>query len=148
VRLARIGAVGGDRPVVVLDDQQVVDVTDVVSDLTSAAIADGALERLTPELLEGRPARPLEDNRIGPPVAGVVNDEPRQRGTSADMIFGVSTLIEYISQFMMLNPGDVVLTGTPSGVALGMPTPQPAGPPPGARIYELSEQHQTVTPAP
>lgn len=50
-----------------------------------------------------------------------VNDELRQDGTTADMIFGVAYLVWYLSQFMVLHPGDVINTGTPAGVALGMP---------------------------
>jgi 2-keto-4-pentenoate hydratase/2-oxohepta-3-ene-1,7-dioic acid hydratase in catechol pathway len=281
VRLARVGPAGQERPVVLVDDHQVVDVSDLVPDITSATIADGAVQRLTPHVLLGRPITPLGDARIGPPVAAVgkvvgvglnyaehadeahqavpdepvlflkdahaivgpdddvwfprggtkldwevelavvigtraryadrdalshvagyciandvserafqlerggqwdkgkscetfcplgpwlvtpdevpdpqdldlwldVNDEPRQRGRSADMIFGVTALIEYISRFMVLNPGDVVLTGTPSGVALGMTTPQYLRP--GDRLQlgidGLGEQHQTVVPAP
>ena len=45
-----------------------------------------------------------------------VNGEPRQSGQTADMVFGVATLIEYITTFMTLLPGDVILTGTPEGV--------------------------------
>jgi 2-keto-4-pentenoate hydratase/2-oxohepta-3-ene-1,7-dioic acid hydratase in catechol pathway len=50
-----------------------------------------------------------------------VNDEVRQHGSTEDMAFGVHHLIWYISQFMVLRPGDVVNTGTPAGVALGRP---------------------------
>lgn len=53
-----------------------------------------------------------------------VNGEIRQRGTTANMIFGVAELISYVSQFMTLLPGDLVSTGTPAGVALGMKPPQ------------------------
>jgi 2-keto-4-pentenoate hydratase/2-oxohepta-3-ene-1,7-dioic acid hydratase in catechol pathway len=53
-----------------------------------------------------------------------VNGEPMQRGTSSDMIFPVPYLIWYLSQFMVLEPGDVINTGTPAGVALGMETPR------------------------
>jgi 2-keto-4-pentenoate hydratase/2-oxohepta-3-ene-1,7-dioic acid hydratase in catechol pathway len=49
-----------------------------------------------------------------------VNGEKRQDSTTANMIFDVPTLISYISQFMTLLPGDVISTGTPSGVGLGM----------------------------
>jgi 2-keto-4-pentenoate hydratase/2-oxohepta-3-ene-1,7-dioic acid hydratase in catechol pathway len=49
-----------------------------------------------------------------------VNGEQRQNGTTADMIFGVNHLIWYLSQFMVLRPGDVINTGTPAGVAMGM----------------------------
>jgi 2-keto-4-pentenoate hydratase/2-oxohepta-3-ene-1,7-dioic acid hydratase in catechol pathway len=45
-----------------------------------------------------------------------VNDELRQSGSTADMIFGVSELISYVTGVMTLLPGDVILTGTPSGV--------------------------------
>jgi len=47
-----------------------------------------------------------------------VNGEPRQDSTTADMVFGVAHLIHHLSQFMVLDPGDLVLTGTPEGVAL------------------------------
>jgi 2-keto-4-pentenoate hydratase/2-oxohepta-3-ene-1,7-dioic acid hydratase in catechol pathway len=50
-----------------------------------------------------------------------VNGELRQDGTTADMVFGVHHLVWYLSQFMVLQPGDVVNTGTPAGVALGRP---------------------------
>lgn len=45
-----------------------------------------------------------------------VNGELRQSGSTSDMIFGVAELIEYVSRVMTLLPGDVILTGTPSGV--------------------------------
>jgi 2-keto-4-pentenoate hydratase/2-oxohepta-3-ene-1,7-dioic acid hydratase in catechol pathway len=45
-----------------------------------------------------------------------VNGEIRQSATTADMVFSVAELIAYISQVMTLEPGDVILTGTPSGV--------------------------------
>lgn len=45
-----------------------------------------------------------------------VNGTVRQRGTTSDMIFSIETLVSYISSIMTLNPGDVVLTGTPEGV--------------------------------
>ncbi len=45
-----------------------------------------------------------------------VNGEERQRGTSAEMLFGIVELLVYASRMMTLEPGDVVLTGTPSGV--------------------------------
>lgn len=48
-----------------------------------------------------------------------VNAARKQHGTSADMIFGVAFLVAYLSRFMALAPGDVILTGTPAGVGLG-----------------------------
>jgi 2-keto-4-pentenoate hydratase/2-oxohepta-3-ene-1,7-dioic acid hydratase in catechol pathway len=50
-----------------------------------------------------------------------VNGEIRQDGRTGDMVFGVHHLIWYLSQFMVLDPGDVINTGTPAGVALGRP---------------------------
>jgi 2,4-didehydro-3-deoxy-L-rhamnonate hydrolase len=52
-----------------------------------------------------------------------VNGEYRQNSTTANMIFAVPYLVSYVSQFMRLLPGDVLSTGTPAGVALGLPTP-------------------------
>ena len=47
-----------------------------------------------------------------------VNGEPRQDSSTADLIFGVDYLIWHLSQFLVLEPGDLLLTGTPEGVAL------------------------------
>jgi ureidoglycolate lyase len=52
-----------------------------------------------------------------------VNGENRQDGSSKTMIFGVATLVSYLSQFMSLEPGDVISTGTPPGVGMGMKPP-------------------------
>jgi 2-keto-4-pentenoate hydratase/2-oxohepta-3-ene-1,7-dioic acid hydratase in catechol pathway len=49
-----------------------------------------------------------------------VNGESRQDGNTKNMLFGVHHIIWYLSQFMVLEPGDVVNTGTPAGVALGV----------------------------
>jgi len=47
-----------------------------------------------------------------------VNGEPRQDSTTGDMIFDVPYIVWHLSQFMVLEPGDLILTGTPAGVAL------------------------------
>jgi 2-keto-4-pentenoate hydratase/2-oxohepta-3-ene-1,7-dioic acid hydratase in catechol pathway len=47
-----------------------------------------------------------------------VNGEPRQDSTTSDMIFGVDHIVWHLSQYLTLEPGDLVLTGTPEGVAL------------------------------
>jgi 2-keto-4-pentenoate hydratase/2-oxohepta-3-ene-1,7-dioic acid hydratase in catechol pathway len=52
-----------------------------------------------------------------------VNGERMQNGSTSTMIFGVKTLVSYISQFMVLEPGDVITTGTPAGVGLGKKPP-------------------------
>ncbi|AKH82614.1 2-hydroxyhepta-2,4-diene-1,7-dioate isomerase [Streptomyces sp. CNQ-509] len=54
-----------------------------------------------------------------------VNGEKRQDGTTADQIFPVAHVVRYLSRFMTLYPGDVINTGTPAGVALGMAEPKP-----------------------
>ena len=53
-----------------------------------------------------------------------VNGETRQQSTTANMVVDVFTLVSYVSQFMTLLPGDVITTGTPAGVGLGM-KPEP-----------------------
>jgi 5-oxopent-3-ene-1,2,5-tricarboxylate decarboxylase/2-hydroxyhepta-2,4-diene-1,7-dioate isomerase len=50
------------------------------------------------------------------PLQTTVNGQVTQSGNTRDMIFDVPTLIEYFSSFMTLQPGDVILTGTPDGV--------------------------------
>ncbi|OCX64602.1 2-hydroxyhepta-2,4-diene-1,7-dioate isomerase [Thioclava sp. SK-1] len=52
-----------------------------------------------------------------------VNDTRRQDGSTKTMVYGVEHVVGYLSQFMTLDPGDVILTGTPPGVGMGM-TPQ------------------------
>jgi 2-keto-4-pentenoate hydratase/2-oxohepta-3-ene-1,7-dioic acid hydratase in catechol pathway len=54
-----------------------------------------------------------------------VNGGLRQDGSTGQMIFGVAEIVHYLSQFMVLRPGDVINTGTPAGVALGQPDPKP-----------------------
>ena len=53
-----------------------------------------------------------------------VNGERRQTGNTRTMIFPIPKIVSYISQFMTLEPGDVIPTGTPPGVALGMKVPR------------------------
>jgi 2,4-didehydro-3-deoxy-L-rhamnonate hydrolase len=58
------------------------------------------------------------------PMTLSVNGEVRQKGNTSTMVFGVFELIRYLSQFMTLEPGDLISTGTPPGVGLGMKPPQ------------------------
>ena len=53
-----------------------------------------------------------------------LNGERRQNGSTRTMVFGVAKLVSYISHFMSLQPGDVITTGTPPGVGLGMKPPR------------------------
>lgn len=75
-----------------------------------------------------------------------VNGETRQKGTTANMIFDVATLVAYVSEFMTLLPGDVISTGTPAGVGLGMSPPQylKAGDVVELGIEGLGESRQVV----
>jgi 2-keto-4-pentenoate hydratase/2-oxohepta-3-ene-1,7-dioic acid hydratase in catechol pathway len=76
-----------------------------------------------------------------------VNGQTRQKGTTANMVFGVESLVSYISGFMTLLPGDVISTGTPAGVALGM-KPEPRYLQPGdvveLGIERLGEARQRI----
>jgi len=74
-----------------------------------------------------------------------VNGERVQNGSTATMIFGVKHLVSYISQFMLLEPGDVITTGTPPGVGLGMKPPRflKAGDKVSLGIEGLGTQAQT-----
>jgi 2,4-didehydro-3-deoxy-L-rhamnonate hydrolase len=77
-----------------------------------------------------------------------VNGERRQTGSTKSMIFGIRHLLHYMSQFMVLEPGDVVATGTPPGVAQGMKPPKflGAGDVMTLKIEGLGEQKQKVVP--
>ncbi len=57
-------------------------------------------------------------------VSTDVNGERRQNSNTADLIFGIEHIVSYVSQFMTLLPGDVLPTGTPSGVAMGFKPPK------------------------
>ncbi len=52
-----------------------------------------------------------------------VDDKRYQNGSTNTMIYGVAYLVSYISQFMSLQPGDIISTGTPPGVGLGQKPP-------------------------
>lgn len=63
------------------------------------------------------------DPRAGIDLWLSVNGQRRQTGNTRDMIFPVDVLLHYVSQFLVLDPGDLVNTGTPPGVAMGMAEP-------------------------
>lgn len=75
-----------------------------------------------------------------------LNGKRVQNGTTANMIFGVAVLVSYMSQFMTLMPGDLVCTGTPAGVGLGMKPQRFLKPGDDIRlsVEGLGEQHQRV----
>ena len=75
-----------------------------------------------------------------------VDGERMQSGSTATMIFGVRTLVSYISQFLILEPGDVITTGTPPGVGSGKKPPRflKAGETISLGIEGLGQQAQRV----
>ena len=75
---------------------------------------------LGPVLLDAAAAPPVAEMRL----RTLVNGEVRQDASCAQMITGVPELIAYISDGITLEPGDIIATGTPSGVAMGMNPPK------------------------
>jgi 2-keto-4-pentenoate hydratase/2-oxohepta-3-ene-1,7-dioic acid hydratase in catechol pathway len=75
-----------------------------------------------------------------------VNGERRQKGSTRTMIFSVAKIVSYVSHFMILEPGDVITTGTPPGVGMGMIPPRylAAGDTMRLGIEGLGEQNQRV----
>jgi acylpyruvate hydrolase len=57
-------------------------------------------------------------------IQGILNGDVRQSSRTSDLIFGVSELVAYLTSIMTMEPGDLVLTGTPAGVGIGMDPPQ------------------------
>ncbi|MEQ9172260.1 MAG: fumarylacetoacetate hydrolase family protein [Rhodospirillales bacterium] len=95
-----------------------------------------AWQRYTPQWTQGKnfdgtgPLGPvvvtpdeLPAGASGLRITSRVNGETRQDSNTGDLIFGVARLVEILSEFMTLEPGDVVATGTPSGVAHAMKPP-------------------------
>ncbi|MGB8813854.1 MAG: fumarylacetoacetate hydrolase family protein [Paracoccaceae bacterium] len=75
-----------------------------------------------------------------------VNGQKMQNGSTRTMVYGVAFLVSYLSQFMTLHPGDVISTGTPPGVGLGMKPPRylKAGDVVELGIAGLGQQRQDV----
>lgn len=111
-------------------------------DYDEGFFAMGGLESLAEWVEQGCPGgfEVDEGTRLGPPVARPskivcvgqnylehareMGGELRQNSWTKDMMFGVRDVVSYISRFMTLLPGDVIATGTPSGVAMGMNPPR------------------------
>ena len=75
-----------------------------------------------------------------------LNGERVQDGTTATMVYGVAHIVAYLSEFFTLMPGDIITTGTPPGVGMGMKPPRYLKPGDTMRIgiEGLGEQHQAV----
>ena len=78
-----------------------------------------------------------------------VNGETRQKGNTKTMVYGVAHLVWACSQYFILEPGDVIITGTPPGVGLGMKPPKflKAGDVVTLGIEGLGEQRQQIVAA-
>ncbi|MFE9390444.1 fumarylacetoacetate hydrolase family protein [Streptomyces sp. NPDC006784] len=79
-----------------------------------------------------------------------VNGTLRQDGSTSDQIFPVAEVLRHLSHFMTLHPGDIISTGTPAGVAMGMPEPKPYlrdGDVVELEIAGLGRQRQVMTSA-
>ncbi|HEY6738758.1 MAG TPA: fumarylacetoacetate hydrolase family protein [Actinopolymorphaceae bacterium] len=89
------------------------------------------------------PADEVTPGKLG--LRSYVNGEPRQNSTTADMIFDVGFLIWHLSQYLVLDPGDLVNTGTPEGVAMSGRFPYlKAGDVMELEIDGLGKQRQTL----
>lgn len=75
----------------------------------------------------------------------MLNGEIRQNSTTADMIFSCEQLISYISTYVTLEPGDVILTGTPEGVILGLPKEERVFIQPGDKVTVEVEKLGALT---
>ena len=77
-----------------------------------------------------------------------VNGQRRQTGSTSTMIFSVAKIVSYVSEFMTLEPGDIITTGTPPGVGMGMKPPVylKVGDKITLGIEGLGEQRQIVVP--
>ncbi|MFS0673374.1 fumarylacetoacetate hydrolase family protein [Ornithinibacillus sp. 179-J 7C1 HS] len=94
------------------------------------------LQKRTPQWLQGKtidnstPIGPwvVTHDEVGDPgkldVSCYVNGEKRQASNTEKLIFDIPYLIEFISSLITLNPGDIIMTGTPDGVAFGMESPK------------------------
>jgi 2-keto-4-pentenoate hydratase/2-oxohepta-3-ene-1,7-dioic acid hydratase in catechol pathway len=78
-----------------------------------------------------------------------VNGVRKQTGNTRTMIFGVATIVSYLSRFMVLLPGDIITTGTPPGVGMGMKPAQflKAGDTVALGIQHLGQQSQRIVAA-
>jgi len=92
------------------------------------------------------PADEVDPQRLG--LRSWVNGDPRQNSTTADMVFSVHHLIWDLSQYLVLDPGDLINTGTPQGVAFSGRFPYLAdGDVVDIEIDHLGAQRQTVVPS-
>jgi len=102
----------------------------IANDLTARDVQDRHIQYFLGKSLEGTcPLGPYivsKDEITNPQNLSIVtkvNGEVRQNGTTKDMVFPLDELVSTLSQYVTLEPGDVILTGTPAGVGKGMNPP-------------------------
>ena len=124
------------------------DVSERVFQIERSAASGTRARAARPSARSGRGSSPRTRSRIrrtstcGSPSTA----RARQKGSTRTMVFGVEHLVWYCSQFFVMEPGDIIVTGTPPGVALGMKPPQflKAGDVVQLGIAGLGEQQQKV----
>ena len=104
MRLARVGEAGFECPIVIDDDGSVYNLAGITDAIDCSFLV---------------PASEVDPHNLDMNLW--VNDELRQSSNTSDMIFDVNYVVWYLSQFIVLEPGDTINTGTPSDVALGLP---------------------------
>ncbi|WP_174296332.1 fumarylacetoacetate hydrolase family protein [Sphingomonas bacterium] len=152
-----IGAVIGRRVFRVTADQAVAGIFGYVAfnDLSGRSF-----QRQTPQWTMGKnsdasgPMSPVVTaDEVGDPAAGLrltthVNGELRQDSTTADMIFSVPEIIAHVSQVMTLEPGDLIITGTPAGVGLATGTFLDAGDEVVIEVERIGRVRTPIVPPP
>jgi 2-keto-4-pentenoate hydratase/2-oxohepta-3-ene-1,7-dioic acid hydratase in catechol pathway len=115
------------------------------------------LQLRTPQWLTGKscdkfsPLGPylVTADEVGDPnqlsIKCIVNGELRQNSNTSDMIFNCEEIVSYISQYMTLVPGDIILTGTPEGVVLGKPAAERVYLQPGDEVTIEIEKLGSIT---
>jgi len=135
-KVIRFGKSGGERPRVIADDGTRLDVSAFVADYDEMFFAGDGLSRLKRWLKQNTASAPqvAQSVQLGSP------------SSPSEMIFDVPYLVSYVSQFMTLVSGDIISTGTPAGVGLGMKPPHylKAGDVVELGIDQFGESRQTV----
>src|SRR5674476_1271752 len=129
MKLVRYGAPGREKPGIIDADGKIRDLSRIVPDIDGAMLAAGGLAKIKKANLKRLetfgPLGPwfVSKDEIKDPqnlaVWSKVNGEKRQNGNTRNMIFDCQHVVWYCSQFFVLEPGDVIATGTPAGVGIG-----------------------------
>ncbi|MFD9389431.1 fumarylacetoacetate hydrolase family protein [Streptomyces sp. NPDC060000] len=127
MKLLRVGPPGRERPAVRVDDGRLLDLTSVTPEIDGTFLSSDGVGRARAAVeAGGLPGLDAEGLRVGAPVARpgkivcvVLNYRDHAAETGAAI--PARYLVSYLSRYMVPEPGDVINTGTPTGVALGLP---------------------------